>query len=182
MAQLNPTVWRTCRVLSHPGRLRLLQEVLRQPERSVSQLAEDLSIGVSDASQQLRRLQSRGLLKRPCRGLEVIYRPIPDPQVPSAKPLLLALQKTLAQRRTNLANLALVAKGLACERRIAIVRLLRNDSFTQAQIDLSVGARRNTVKDHLEILLAGGWVTKSGQIYSLGKMKNPLQRTLFSLL
>ena len=93
MAQLNPTVWRTCRVLSHPGRLRLLQEVLRQPERSVSQLAEDLSIGVSDASQQLRRLQSRGLLKRTCRGLEVIYRPIPDPQVPSAKPLLLALQK-----------------------------------------------------------------------------------------
>jgi len=98
MAQLNPTVWRTCRVLSHPGRLRLLQEVLRQPERSVSQLAEDLSIGVSDASQQLRRLQSRGLLKRTCRGLEVIYRPIPDPQVPSAKPLLLALQKTLGPR------------------------------------------------------------------------------------
>ena len=182
MAQLNPTLWRTCRVLSHSGRLRLLQEILRQPGRSVSQLAADVSMGVSDASQQLRRLQSRGLLKRTCQDLEVIFRPIPDPQVPTAKPLLMTLQRILAQTTTDLDRLAFIAKGLACERRIAIVRVLRTSSLTQAQIDFHVDARRNTVQRHLNILIEGGWISLSGQAYSLRKLKNPLHRTLFSMI
>ncbi len=63
MKNLNPTLWRTCRMLTGTNRVRLLRELHDHPGQSVSQLAAALGIGPSDASQELRRIQSRGLLK-----------------------------------------------------------------------------------------------------------------------
>ena len=92
--ELHPTLWRTCRVLAGSTRLNLLRLVVATPGHTVSRLAEEAGIGLSRASQELRRLQSRGLLRATRTGSFVHYRPEPDPQVPDAKPLLLAM-KTL---------------------------------------------------------------------------------------
>ena len=39
MQQLNPTLWRTCRILRGRARLGLLRQILKQPGQNVSPLA-----------------------------------------------------------------------------------------------------------------------------------------------
>ena len=94
--ELHPTLWRTCRVLSGETRLKLLRLIIATPGKTVSRLAEETGIGLSRASQELRRLQSRGLVQTVRKGSFVHYLPDPDPQVPDAKPLLLAMKATFA--------------------------------------------------------------------------------------
>ena len=133
MRSLNPTLWRTCRALAGPKRLGLLRQILQNPGRNVSKLAEVTRIGESDASQELRRLQSRGLLRRSLQGAQVIYRPIPDPQVASAAPLLKALQAVWAEASVNDEDLIRIATGLAHERRVEIARILRQGPQSPAE-------------------------------------------------
>ena len=76
---LHPTLWRTCRVLAGPTRLRLLRRVIARPGLTVQQLADAQDIGKSRASQELRRLQSRGLIQARRKSARVAYHPVPDP-------------------------------------------------------------------------------------------------------
>lgn len=116
MTMMNPTLWRTCRVLSHPGRIRLLRLVLSHPDAGVSELAELAGISQPSATQELRRLQSRGLLKRIPVGRRVTFLPIPDPQVPTAEPLLQALETALNAGAEQEEIIARLARGLAHEK------------------------------------------------------------------
>ena len=94
---LSPTLWRTCRVLAGGTRLALLRRVIKHPGLSVSELAAADKIDLARASQDLRRLQSRGLLRRHQAGVHVLFRPLPDPQVATAAPLLKAVQVSVAR-------------------------------------------------------------------------------------
>ena len=69
-----PTLWRTCRVLANRKRLQTLALLIRQPNQTVSAVAERMSLSVPAASQYLRALEARGLLT--CRrvGRRVEYR------------------------------------------------------------------------------------------------------------
>ncbi|HAL92205.1 MAG TPA: hypothetical protein DCM68_04180 [Verrucomicrobia bacterium] len=182
MKQLNPTLWRTCRALTGRTRLGLLRHVLEQPGLNVSQLAKHLEIGISDASQELRRLQSRGLLKRSCPGASVVYLPIPDPQVPSAGPLLKALQATWDGNRSGNEVIALLAKGLACERRVSVVRALSQHPCSAAQLADLVRTGPDNLKAHLRILRETGWVVKTGKAFVLRPATHPVQVALLKLL
>ena len=182
MKQLNPTVWRTCRALSGRTRLGLLRNVLEKPGGNVSQLAELLAIGISDASQELRRLQSRGLLKRSCQGASVVYLPFPDPQVPSAEPLLKALQVAWNGNRGGNEEIALLAKGLACERRVSVVRTLLQGPRIAAELSDLVRIGPDNLKKHLRILREAGWVAKAGKTFVLCPANHPVQAALLKLL
>ena len=59
---LQPTLWRTCRVLANRTRLRMFHLLLHQPGQTVSAIAERLGLTVPVASQNLRALEARGLL------------------------------------------------------------------------------------------------------------------------
>jgi DNA-binding transcriptional ArsR family regulator len=182
MRQLNPTLWRTCRALTGRTRLGLLRQVLEQPGLNVSQLAERLKTGISDASQELRRLQSRGLLRRSCRGASVVYLPLPDPQVPSAAPLLKALQAAWNGTCGGYEEIALLAKGLACERRVSVVRALSQGPKIAAELSDLVRTGPDSLKKHLRILRETGWVVKAGKSFVLRPASHPVQTALLNLL
>ncbi len=182
MRQLHPTLWRTCRTLANPTRLRLLQLLLERPGSNVSQLAERLDLGISAASQELRRLQSRGLIKRTIQGPSVIYLPVPDPQVPSAAPLLKALQAAWEADRNGSEAIARLAKGLACERRISLVRALVPQPQPSDQWAHLVRTRSDNLKKHVRILRESGWVTKIDKRFALLPAGHPVQATLLKLL
>jgi transposase-like protein len=179
---LNPTLWRTCRVLSGRTRLVLLRQVLQQPGQNVSSLAEQAGIGVSDASQELRRLQSRGLLRRTCRQASVVYLPVPDPQVATAAPLLSALRKALVPPDADLEAIAQLARGLGSERRIGLVRALRSDPLTADQWIQRAGVSPATLKSGAAILKACGWIEKTGKTYALRPAAHPVAAALLDVM
>ncbi len=67
------------RVLSEPARLQLMN-VLRDGERTVSELVEATSLGQANASKHLQLLKAHGFVDRRKEGLFVYYR-IADPEV-----------------------------------------------------------------------------------------------------
>ena len=183
MRYLNPTLWRTCRVLSGTMRIRLLRQLFEHPGRSVSELAKALGISCSDASQELRRLQSRGLLQSERRGAFVIYRPGADPQVKSAAPLLKALAFALAAYPPERdGEICRIAFGLAYPRRIALAKALQ--AGPQSDFELA-GALRFpgfAVFNHLRILQKSGFARRENGRVHFHIPTHPLASALVRLL
>jgi len=64
--KLNPTLWRTCRAVASGTRLQLLWFIFEHGELCVQDLADLSGMSPSNASNQLRVLNARGLIS-PCR-------------------------------------------------------------------------------------------------------------------
>jgi DNA-binding transcriptional ArsR family regulator len=183
MRALNPTLWRTCRVLSGQTRLRLLRRILDQPGQAVSQLAAEVQIGISDASQELRRLQSRGLLQVDRQGPFVFYRLAPDPQVSSAAPLLKALKASLADSSPAQEEAIIrIATALSHARRIAIAKELLRGPQTTTGLEIHLRIRRNALNRHLRILVDSGFLRRNGKQLVLEPATHPLAQALVRLL
>lgn len=181
--ELHPTLWRTCRVLAGPTRLNLLRLVVATPGHTVSRLAEEAGIGLSRASQELRRLQSRGLLRATRTGSFVHYLPESDPQVPDAKPLLLAMKTAFAQESPSMdESIVRIATALSHPRRILILRELRGGPRTfpmlQAALHISFGA----LFRHLQVLQAGHLVQRKDSGFCMARNAHPLARCLVDLV
>lgn len=180
---LNPTLWRTCRVLAGATRLRLLQRLLKDPGRTVSALAEAEQISRPRASQELRRLQSRGLLRAERRGAEVRYWPLPDPQVGSAAPILRALEKGLhtasAAGREEIRRLA---AGPAHPRRVEILRVLQAGPQTVKDLCRITQIPFRAMHRHLHCLQASGWAMADAERWQMQIPPHPLADCLRRLL
>ena len=57
MQNLNPTLWRTCKMLAGRTRIRMLRQLLEHPGECVSALGKRVAIKESAASQELRRIR-----------------------------------------------------------------------------------------------------------------------------
>lgn len=183
MRTLNPTLWRTCRALAGDIRIRLLRELLARPGQGVTDLAAAVGIGQSDASQELRRLQSRGLLRRVRQGRRICYRLRPDPQVPSAAPLLQALKSALAGRPpAKDETLRRLAAGLAHETRIKLARELHTGPRRNADLAQALRLAPNVVHRHVRRLIAAGWIRREGSWLLFDPPRHPFARTLTKLL
>ena len=181
--QLNPTLWRTCRVLAGSVRLNLLRQLHDAPGRCVSDLARVVGIGVSDASQELRRIQSRGLLRPEHRGSRLVYRMKADPQVASAAPLLKALNNAFARIPPEQdAAMASIATGLAHPRRIAIAKVLMKSNLDSLDLRAATRIPRGPLSLHLDTLEAGGWVRRKKRALSFHIPEHPLAQALFRLI
>ena len=183
MQQLNPTLWRTCRVLSGSIRIQLLRQLHDHPGKSVSALAALVGIGVSDASQELRRIQSRGLLKADRQGRHLLYRMESDPQVPSAAPLLQALQSALSTLPPSRdADMIPIATGLAHPRRILIAQLLLQSPLRPMALRAGTRIPLCPMNHHLNALKQGQWVHGNRNQLAFTIPPHPLAQALASLL
>ncbi|HAL93085.1 MAG TPA: hypothetical protein DCM68_08700 [Verrucomicrobia bacterium] len=181
--QLNPTLWRTCRVLAGPTRLRLLRLVLATPGNSVSQLAEEAEIHLSRASQELRRVQSRGLIGVKRQGSFVRYLPEPDPQVPSAHPLLLAMKAAFALGgAAQDKEIGLIATALSHPRRLLIYRELLDGPRTIPMLRMELRIPFDSLFRHLQVLERGGLVRQKNRIYRATRNSHPLAQCLAGML
>lgn len=180
---LSPTLWRTCRVLSGETRLALFRGIVRNPGWSVSQLAEAERISWSRASQELRRLQSRGLVGVERVGRHVRYYPESDPLVPSARPLLRVMQEIFTQEAPpDHPALARMAKGLSHPRRIDIVRALQEGPLGLSGLQARVHIPLQTLQHHLKFLREGGWVVADDKVWKAARNDSPLAKSLLKLL
>ena len=177
--QLNPTLWRTCRTLAGQTRIRLLRQILQHPEQNVSEMAAATGISQSAASQDLRRLQSRGLLRRENQGSSVIYRLVPDPQVPSAAPLVEALKKALSSPDNG--EVLGVARAFSHERRIQILQALLNGPQSRTGLQNLTRIRTTPLNHHLRLLMEAGCVQQEGRKFFFTPTKHPLLQALLKL-
>lgn len=183
MPNLNPTLWRTCKMLAGAKRIQLLRQLQKQPGRSVRDLGKAVGVKRSDASQELRRIQSRGLLKSKRQGIPLVYRLEADPQVSSAAPLLKAILSAMASRPPERdLDMCTLANGLANEHRIAIVRALMASPQTMADLQMNLNLSAPACVKHLRILLDSGYAEKRNQLIHFRVPAHPLARTLAKLI
>jgi DNA-binding transcriptional ArsR family regulator len=128
---LQPTLWRTCRVLANRKRLQILALLSRRPNQTVSTVAKKMRLSMPAASQYLRALEARGLLN--CRrvGLRVEYRPPATTIEGTAGAILTALRVVFRRRAQPLDVLFKLATAFTHPRRIEVFRAVKAgaDSF-----------------------------------------------------
>ena len=173
-----PTLWRTCRVLANRKRLQILALLIRQPNQTVSAVAERMSLSMPAASQYLRALEARGLLT--CRrvGRRVEYRPSPGTGEGAAEEIVKALRVAFRQRVRPIEAIFKLATGFTHPRRIEVFRALTNrgDSFGNLQAATNTPAR--ALSRHLAKLEARGFVKNEGAQYVATIHRHPFGRVL----
>ena len=180
---LSPTLWRTCRVLSGETRMALFRRIVETPGQTVSALAKAEEISLARASQELRRLQSRGLVGVERSGRFVRYYPEADPLVSSAKPLLRAMQEACARypaagdRRSTL-----LAKGVSHAKRMALVQALRAGPLEFGEMQARLDLPEQTLRHHVRFLAEGGWVERQEGKWGLVPGEHPLAMALMKLM
>lgn len=180
---LSPTLWRTCRILSGPTRLALFRRIIGQPGQCVSELAKAERLSWPRASQELRRLQSRGLVQVERTGRYVRYYPEADPLVSSAKPLLRAVQEVCSRfPPAEDEGIAKMAKGLSHAKRLEIVRVLSQDPLGFPALRARTRLPNATLWRHLGILEEAGWIRHAGRTWKLAANEAPLAKCLLKLL
>lgn len=180
---LNPTIWRTCRALAGATRLSLLRRLILAPGQTVTQLAEAEGLSVPRASQELRRLQSRGLLRAERLGAFVRYYPDPDPQVATAKPILKAVVGDRDWISFGMGDgIRLVGEGMSYERRLDILRELKRGAREEIALRESVGQPWVSFRRHLRVLRRCGWVERDGGAWRLAANGHPLAKCLRGFL
>ena len=170
-------------MLAGPTRIRLLRQLHDHPGQNIAALAGALGICRPYASQEMRRIQSRGLLKRMQRGASMIYLLRADPQVSSAAPLLKAVQRaldTLPPWRDR--EMLTLAAGLAHERRIAMAQSLMRSPKTPPQLRAEIPMARCSYHLHLRTLTASGFATISKNVLTFRVPAHPLAKALARLL
>lgn len=177
---LTPTLWRTSRVLAGKTRLDLLRRILAGAGLGVSEFAAAAGLSEPRASQELRRLQARGLVQVTRAGRQVTYRPVPDPKVPSAKPLLAAAKAALAKHPDE--ETIRVAQAFGHERRLKIVRALMNGPRPARELATAVGMPELALFRHLRALQEGGVARRTKNGWELAPNSHPLAKAMKALL
>ena len=181
--ELHPTIWRTCRVLAGATRIRLLKQIAAVPDLTVSRLAQSTGISLSRASQELRRLNARGLVQAVRISREVRYRPIPDPQVPAARPMLTAFSDTLHQTTGSPeADCRRIASGFAHPHRVAIVHELLQRPRNAESLARVLRIPQRTIQRHLGILHSRELIKCRQGVYTPALDRSPLVRCLARLV
>jgi DNA-binding transcriptional ArsR family regulator len=180
--ELQPTLWRTCRVLAGRRRLALLGWVHAKRSAGVTELARLTGLPVAVASQELRRLQSRGLLQARRSGRDVGYRFEADLSVQDAVRLVPALRDGFRRDAKGFpARCFRLATGFTHVRRIDIVRSLAAGACAFDGLSRRTGIQKSALARHLAKLVRRGLVDRTRGLYRLPVKPMGLARHLLDL-
>ena len=148
--KLQPTVWRTCRVLANRTRLKMFAVVAQKPDMTVSAVATGVKLPLPVTSMYLRALEARGLLMSDRDGRWVTYR-VSEANGPVA-PLVLALRSS-ARRNAKFADAAFsLATAFTHPRRVDVFRSLSEQPRALAALKLATGIPERALLRHLQKL------------------------------
>jgi len=179
--QLQPTLWRTCRVLAHRERLRIFLLLIRQNEMSVSEVADALKRPLSEASEYLRSLNARGLLAVRRSGKFVYYRIGSDSSLPDSAQLLESVTRRCKEPGNAVQDVYRNVTALTHPRRIIIIRLLAERPLSPEALRVRIGASYGSIWRHLNKLKVRGFIEKNGRQYRLARPSDDLRQTLLHL-
>ena len=175
-----PTLWRTCRVLANRKRLQTLAHLIRQPNQTVSAVAERMSLSMPAASQYLRALEARGLLT--CRrvGRRVEYQLSAGTSAGASEEIVKALRLVFRRRAQPIEAIFKLTTGFTHPRRVEVFCALTNgaDSFAKLQAATRMPAR--ALSRHLAKLEARGFV-RNEALYAATIHRHPFGRVLARL-
>jgi len=179
---LSPSVWRTCRALANRRRLRVFRSLLGKPALTVTAVAERNGISRVSATQCLRTLNARGLLRVSRTGRWVEYRVGHDPSVPATTRLVAALSKQLAGKGTVEQTFKDVT-AFTHPRRVRIVGLLaRGKEMSIPQLCNATGISIPALHRHLRKLVNRGVVRETDGVYAYARPGSPVLRTLVRMI
>ena len=178
---LQPTLWRTCRVLANRARLRMFGLLVQQPDQTVSAVAQHFNLPLPVASQYLRAMEARGLLTARRTGSRVSYR-VSEPEAAGpVSPLLEALRLAF-QRESNPGEAIFkLATAFTHPRRLALFRALGAGARTAAQLREATRISHDAVWRHLAKLEARGFVARRARTYELVSQRDGVARALARL-
>lgn len=185
--KLNPTLWRTCRVLMNDVRLRLLWAVVSNADRlNVTAIARLLGIPQPVATNGLRALQSRGLIGVRRERYSVYYNLSEDRSLPAATRLRDAFVEYFGSRELPsdwTGEIMVRLKAFTHFNRLAMLRRLAQGDATKADLEKAAGVVVKTVEHHLHCLSRAGLVAgRSGNdrhgLYRLVPQEHPVFREL----
>ncbi len=177
MSKLQPTLWRTCRVLACETRLEMLRLLFEKEELCVSEMAKLTGISAHNASTQLRALNARGLITPRRQDQRVIYRAEANENLDAASALLDAVRDAFAKKTPGKAIFH-SCTAFTHERRIELVRLLADGPQTFGDLMEKTGMSSAALWNHLDKLSDRGFVKERDHLYRLRRVKDPLRRTL----
>lgn len=161
----------------------MLRVLLASPGITVTRMAERLNLGPSRASQELRRINARGLLAVRRAGREVRYRVAPDPLVADAAPLTESIRTALrGGGAASQAEFRRIARGFMHPRRITVVKRLMDGPCSRAALLQATGIPLPSLKRHLRVLAACRLVRGQGGYYFLLPSRHPLVRAVLDCL
>jgi DNA-binding MarR family transcriptional regulator len=178
---LNPTLWRTCRVLANKTRLRVIRELCSRPEQRVSDVAGRLHLSLSLVSQSLRALNARGLLRARRIGKYVYYSPCANRSIQFSTPLLRAILRTITKDKQSNANIYRYATAFTHPRRILIITTLYKRPMRLKEIAIKTNISRNALDRHLRKLISRGFLTHADRWYVCSVPRHKFARLLLRL-
>lgn len=182
MGNLHPTLWRTCRTLANPRRLACLKAVFANPGSPVEAIAEIAHIPHDQASLCLRALQARGLICAERQSRWVRYSPVPDNSVPSAAPILTALQRAFFHDRLTATAITETLTAFTHPRRLTILSHLRLNAMQPAdQLSRLTQISPPALWRHLRKLKRRSLVSQTDDGWQLSATPSPLAQTLLTI-
>ena len=85
---LTPTLWKTCRVVANPVRLRILRILMKKKVLTVMDMVQMMDMPKGTISLYLKELQARGLIHAKRKSVNVFYEFKSDPIVPQAAKIM----------------------------------------------------------------------------------------------
>jgi DNA-binding transcriptional ArsR family regulator len=174
---LEPTLWRTCRVLTHPVRLQCLRVLMKQGPMTVSGVAAACAKGTPAISQHLRQLQARGLLAVRREGRCTVYSLSPDPAVGHAADVLAAVTQALKRGAADSA-IRRAMTAFTHPRRIAILLALDGGTASAEHLCAACGVSRPAVHRHLRKLIRREVVEEADSGYRITRATDSLSAAL----
>lgn len=179
---LQPTLWRTCRVLANRTRLQMLGLLTRIPSLSVTAMAEQLRLSLPAASQYLRALEARGLLIPRRVGRRVQYRLNVATSMEPARELAAALRLAFQRDPAPVETIYRLATSFTHPRRIDIFRALAVQALTLAQLQSTTRISGPALFRHLRKLESRGFVEGRHGLYAVVNRQDLFGRTLARLV
>ena len=180
-ARSQPTLWRTCRTIANRTRLKMFGLLLQKPGQTVSAVARRLHQPLSLASEYLRALEARGLLRAHRTGRRVEYRPNTSPRGGHASELVAAMRKTYQRQTHPVDTIFRLATAFTHPRRLEIFRVLQTGPRTVGQIQAATRISGWALWRHLRKLEARGFVISRRGIYAKAYRPDDLGRQLARL-
>ncbi len=155
---LQPTLWRTCRVLANDTRLCLIAQLVRKQPQSVSELATRCSLALPVASQSLRALEARGFLRVNRIRRRVEYHIPTRSEAGSLADLIAALVAALRHEPLPTRAIIKLATAFTHPTRIQIHHILQSGPKTEMQLQAAIRLSSLALWRHLRKLKARGFV------------------------
>ena len=159
----------------------MLQYVIEQPGKPVCEIARELRLPRPVASQHLRALNARGLLRARRTGRWVHYWAKPDENVPDAKLLLAAIRHTFQNDNTPLETIYRLATAFTHPRRQQIFEALRARSLALQDLRDLTAISFPALSRHMTKLANRGFVAVDAGRYKHSVPQSKLAKVLSQL-